>query len=102
MQQVICGLVSALELSDLVHFPPMSDARYINLPCAVVDGVDHAIVADANPPFVLTALSFLQPCGLGSTARLSILGKMRATTWLGSREISFSALEVSEILYSGT
>jgi hypothetical protein len=80
----------------------VGDARHFYFSTLVINGVDHAVVTDADAPQVPSAMSFLQPLGLGSVASALIFGKMRLDKGSGSRKNSFSALDLRATRYSGT
>jgi hypothetical protein len=78
----------------------MGNARNFHNFLVVIDGVDHAIIADADAPFVRTAPEFLRALRSG-------IGAKRFDSWEdavldGSRKNSFSAFAFSATRYSGT
>src|ERR1035437_3801254 len=45
--------------TSFVHFPAVSDARDVHRFSSVIDCIDDAVVADANPPAVFIAMQLL-------------------------------------------
>jgi len=55
--------------STLVNRTPVSDARHFHFLDLVIDGVDHAVIADADAPHVSSADEFLASVGSGVNAQ---------------------------------
>ena len=87
-------------ISTLLNFAPVCDAHHFDVPDFVIDGIDHAVTADADAPQVSSADELLAT--LGSVPSALIFGKMRPDIESGSRKNSFSALDFSATRYSGT
>jgi hypothetical protein len=73
----------------------VTDTRHLHLQSFVVDGIYHAVVADANAPFAVSALQLLAARWARIEARFSKRGTMRAINWPDSFLSSFAALEVN-------
>jgi len=72
----------------------MTDSRNFDEQFSVVEGLDHAVVANADAPLAVTAGGFWQPAGRGLEASIWRRDPTRATTSAGSFYSSRSALDV--------
>ena len=53
------------QISTLLNLAPVGDARYFYFPDFVINGVDHAVIADADAPQVFSADELFAAIGSG-------------------------------------